>query len=240
VSVRGRWILPALLLAVAVAVAGCGSTKTSSPTTSTTAPPTATTTAPPEGTMPLTVYKIRDGKLVPTTVHVKQTQAVASAALAALGLPAKVSLAPGGTAVVELAHVTPAEAAEIVFTLTQFPAVQQVDIGPRHGLTRADVGSFAPLILVEVPAAGASVGPQIRILGTAEVFEATLVVQLVQRGKVVEEKTVTASAGAPQRGVFTAELNATEAGPATIVAYAPSAEDGSHQHEVRIPVTVAP
>ena len=190
--------------------------------------------------MPLTVYKIRKGVLVPTTVHVAQTQAVASAALAALGLPAKVSLAAGGTAVVELAHVTPAEAAEIVFTLTQFPAVQQVDVGGRHGLTRADVGSFAPLILVEAPAAGASVGPQIRILGTAEVFEATLVVQLVQRGKLVEEKTVTASAGAPQRGVFTTELNATEAGPATIIAYAPSAEDGSHQHEVRIPVTVAP
>jgi hypothetical protein len=239
VSVRGRWIFPALLLVIALAAAGCGSKKVSSPTTSTTAAP-PTTTAPAEGTMPLTVYEIRDGVLVPTTVHVKQTQAVASAALAALGLPAKVSLVAGGTAVVELDHVTPAEAAQIVFTLTQFPSVQQVDVGGRKDLTRADVGSFAPLILVETPAADASVGPQIRILGTAEVFEATLVVQLVQGGKVVEEKTVTASAGAPQRGVFTTELDATEAGPATIVAYAPSAEDGSHQHEVRIPVTVAP
>jgi len=149
VSVRGRRLLPALLLAIALAAAGCGSKKTSSPTTSTTPPPTST--APAQNTMPLTVYKIRNGVLVPTTVHVTQTRAVASAALAALGLPAKVSLAPGGTAVVELAHVTPAEAAEIVFTLTQFPAVQQVDVGGRHGLTRADVGSFAPLILVETP-----------------------------------------------------------------------------------------
>lgn len=233
---RGRLLLPALLAAVALVAAACGS-KTTSSTTSTTAPPT--TTQPAEETMPLTIYKIEHGLLTPTTVQIPQTQAVASSALTALGLPAKVGLV-GTTAVVSLQHATPAEIAEIVFTLTQFPSVQAVDVAGKKDLTRADYGRFAPLILVETPAADAQVGPEIRVLGTAEVFEGTLVVELWQNGRKIEGQTVTASAGAPQRGVFTTELHATEVGPATVVAYSPSAEDGSHQHEVRIPVTVAP
>jgi hypothetical protein len=234
--VRGRLLLPALLAAVALVATACGSKNTAS-TTSTAGPPT--TTKPAEETMPLTVYKLRNGLLTPTTVKIPPTRAVASSALAALGLPAQVGLV-GSTAVVSLQHATPAQIAQIVFTLTQFPSVQSVDVAGKKGLTRADYGRFAPLILVESPAAHAEVGPQIRVLGTAEVFEATLVVELIQKGKTIDEQTVTASAGAPERGVFTTVLNATEVGPATIVAYSPSAKDGSHQHEVRIPVTVAP
>jgi hypothetical protein len=234
--VRGRLLLPALLAAVALVAAACGS-KTTSSTTSTTVPPTTTT--PAKETIPLTVYKIQHGLLTPTTVDVPQTRAVATSALAALGLPAKVGLV-GSTAVVSLQHATPAEIAEIVFTLTQFPSVHAVDVAGKHDLTRADYGRFAPLILVESPAAGASVVPEIQIVGTAEVFEGTLVLELIQKGKKIDEETVTASAGAPERGLFAATLDATDVGPATIVAYAPSAEDGSHQHEVRIPVTVTP
>jgi hypothetical protein len=234
--VRGRLLLPALLAAVALVATACGSNDTSS-TSSTTAPPT--TSAPAVETMPLTIYKLRNGLLTPTTVQIPQTRAVATSALTALGLPAKVGLV-GSTAVVSLQHATPAEIAEIVFTLTQFPSVHAVDVAGKHDLTRADYGRFAPLILVESPAAGAAVGPQIQIYGTAEVFEGTLVAELWQGGKKIDETTVTASAGAPERGMFATELDATEVGAATIVAYAPSAEDGSHQHEVRIPVTVAP
>lgn len=236
VCVRGRLLLPALLAAVALVATACGS-KTTSSTTSTTAPPT--TTQPGTETMPLTIYKVEHGLLTPTTVQIPQTKAVATSALAALGLPARVGLV-GSTAVVSLNHATPAQIAEIVFTLTQFPAVHAVDVAGKHDLTRADYGRFAPLILVEAPAAHAAVGPQIQVYGTAEVFEGTLVVELWQKGKKVDEETVTASAGAPQRGLFATDLDATEVGPGTIVAYSPSAEDGSHQHEVRIPVTVAP
>jgi len=52
--------------------------------------------------------------------------------------------------------------------------------------------------------------------------------------------TATASEGAPGRGSFDTTLTAPGTGPATVVAYAPSAEDGSPQHEVRVPIVITP
>jgi len=66
-----------------------------------------------------------------------------------------------------------------------------------------------PPILIDTPAAGATVTKTVRVAGTASVFEATLVVQLVQDGKVVEKQTVTASEGAPGRGAFETTLHGT-------------------------------
>jgi hypothetical protein len=168
---------------------------------------------------------------------VPHTQAVASASLTALGLPAHVSVA-GGTATVALPHASPDEVAEIVYTLTQYPSIQRVDVAGRAGLTRNDVAAFVPPILVETPAAGATVPKQFQVHGSASVFEATLVVAVRQNGSTVEKKTVTASQGAPGRGSFDAPVSALYAGPATVVAYAPSAENGAPQHQVDIPITV--
>jgi hypothetical protein len=100
-------------------------------------------------------------------------------------------------------------------------------------------GGLRPIV-IESPAANAAVSHTITVTGTAQVFEATLVVELRRGGKLVERTTVTATAGAPARGRFSAKLHASSAGPATIVAYAPSAADGSPQHRVEVPVTVAP
>jgi hypothetical protein len=72
------------------------------------------------------------------------------------------------------------------------------------------------------------------------VFEATLVVELVRDGNVLDKQTVTASQGAPARGTFATTLHAPSAGPATVSAFAPSAADGSPQHQVDVPVTVKP
>ena len=130
------------------------------------------------------------------------------------------------------------QVAEIVWTLTQFPTVSSVDVAGRTGLTRSDFAQYAPLIEIDQPAAGATVPAAFRVTGSAVVFEATLVVELVRGGTVLERQTVTASAGAPERGTFETTLHAPSAGAATVVAYAPSAEDGSHQHEVDVPVTV--
>jgi hypothetical protein len=77
------------------------------------------------------------------------------------------------------------------------------------------------------------------VSGTASVFEATLVVQLVRDGRVIEKQTVSASEGAPGRGPFDATVHATP-GALTVQAFAPSAADGSPQHEVDIDVTVTP
>ena len=62
-----------------------------------------------------------------------------------------------GTADVALAEATPEQTAEIVYTLTQFPSIKRVDVAGRTGLTRADVAPFVPPILVETPAAHATV-----------------------------------------------------------------------------------
>ena len=93
-------------------------------------------------------------------------------------------------------------------------------------------------IVIDSPEAGAVVPAAFHVRGTASVFEATLVVELVVDGKVVIRKTVTASEGAPDRGTFDTVLHAPNPGPARVVAFSPSAENGEPQHQVEAPVTV--
>jgi hypothetical protein len=186
----------------------------------------------------LTVFRISAGVLRPSVVHVPRTQAVATAALRALGVDASVQIS-AGTATVDDPHASDAEVAEIVYTLTQFASVQRIDVAGRTGLTRDDLAAYEPPILVEAPAANATVPGTFTVSGSASVFEATLVVQVVRDGEVLEKKSVTASAGAPDRGTFSTSVHAT-AGDATVEVFAPSAEDGSAQHEVDVPVTIGP
>jgi hypothetical protein len=189
--------------------------------------------------MALTVFRVENGALSAQVVHVPHTSAPASSALGALGLASPVTIA-GGTATVDRPHATADEVAEIVYTLTQFPTVQRVDVAGRKGLTRDDLISYVPPIFVESPASGATVARTFHVTGSASVFEATLVVQLVVGGQVVEQQSVTASEGAPGRGTFDATLHSKTAGPARVVAYAPSAENGQPQHQIDVPVTITP
>ena len=215
-------------------VVGCGSSPRATESV-------ATTTTPASGSLKplaLTVFEVDKGLLRPRVAHVPHTTAVAAAALRALGLEAAVTIS-GGTATVALDHAKQDEDAEIVYTLTQFATVERVDVAGRVGLTRDDFASYVPPVLVEAPAAGAIVPGTFHVSGTASVFEATLVVQLVRDGKVIAKRTVTASEGAPGRGTFDTTLTATP-GAVTVAAFAPSAADGTPQHEVDVPVTVAP
>jgi hypothetical protein len=189
--------------------------------------------------MALTVFQVEGGLLHPEVVRVPHTTAVASAALGALRLAAPVTISDG-TARVQLSHATPDQVAEIVYTLTQFPSITQVDVAGRAGLTRDDFAAYLPIIFVESPASGSDVPTTVAVSGTATVFEATLVVELVRGGKILDKQTVTASEGAPARGTFATTLHAPSAGPAVVTAFAPSAEDGTPQHQVDVPVTVTP
>lgn len=220
------------LTAVALLAAGCGSG--SHPTV------TETTSTVPSSPKPLaiTVFVVDQGTLHPRLERVPATRAVARAALGSLGIGAPVTIA-GGTATVDLAKATNDQVAEIVYTLTQFPSVQRVDVAGRTGLTRDDFAAYVPPILVETPAPGAEVHETFHVSGTASVFEATLVVQLVRHGKVISKWTVTASEGAPARGTFDATFTATP-GALVVAAFSPSAADGTPQHEVDVPVTVTP
>ena len=241
----GKTLLPLFLAAVAASASGCGSSSTSASgttldttPTSTTAPTTTGHSASPGPTF-LTIFRVRSRVLSPEMVHVPQTKAVAAAALAALGLAAPVTITDG-TASVQLAEATPAEVAEIVYTLTEFPSITRVDVAGRAGLTRDDFAAFLPTIFIASPAAGANVPLTFTVTGSAEVFEATLVVELVRGGKVLVKESVTASEGAPARGTFEVTLHAPSPGDATVTAFAPSAENGSPQHQVDVPVTVTP
>lgn len=221
-----------LALGLGLLAAGCGSSGTE--TASTTPPEPTTTTQTSQ--MPLTIYRVEDGALHATQVQVPQTEAVAGASLKALGVDAAATIS-NGTATVQLDSASDEQIAEIVYTLTQFSSIERVDVAGKTGLTRDSVAAFVPPILIDTPAAGATVSSSFRVAGTASVFEATLVVQLVQDGKVVEKKTVTASEGAPGRGTFSTTLHGSS-GAGTVQAFAPSAEDGSPQHQVNVPITL--
>ncbi len=226
---RFRLLILGLLAGIAV---GCGSTST--------APEPVTTASVPVPVSPqpiaVTVFRVVNGLLRPSVERVPHTAAVASAALGALGLGAGVTISDG-TARVALDKATQDQAAEIVYTLTQFATVKSVDVAGRMGLTRDDFASYIPPIFIESPAADAEVPDTFHVSGTASVFEATLVVQLVRNGKVILKQSVTASEGAPGRGTFDTTVHATP-GAVTVAAFSPSAADGTPQHEVDVPVTI--
>jgi len=222
VVIRRTLALGALLLVFAVT--GCGTSNTSTTTRQ-------TTTSTPAPKTHITVFRIVGGILHAQDVAVPKTQAVAGAALQALGIDAGVTIA-GGTATVDLSSAGDDQVAEIVYTLTQFASVQRVDVAGHTALTRDDEAQFVPPILIESPADGAAVPATFTVRGSASVFEATLVLEVVAGGKTFVHQTVTASEGAPGRGTFSAALHVAATGPVKLVAYAPSAADGSPQHEV--------
>jgi Immunoglobulin-like domain of bacterial spore germination len=221
----------ALLLALVALASGCGGSSSAEHETTTVHVPVS----PPP--MALTVFQVENGKLHAETVNVPATRAVAHAALGALGLGSADVTIDAGTATVELDEATPEQVAEIVYTLTQYSSVQRVDVGGRMGLTRDDVTTFVPPILVERPANAGTVATTFTVSGTASVFEATLVLEVRRGTAMLSRQTVTASEGAPGRGTFSATVHA-PAGHVTLAAYSPSAEDGSHQHEQDLKLTV--
>jgi hypothetical protein len=188
--------------------------------------------------MELTVFAMRDGQLRAVVVEAPQTEATAAASLRALGIDAGVTIA-AGTATVDFPDATQQQIAEIVYTLTQYASVQRVDVAAGKGLTRTDVDpSYLPQIFIESPGVSAKVAKTFHVTGTAQVFEATFVVELKISNRVAVKQTVTASEGAPNRGTFDMTLTAPAAGPAELVAFERSAENGAPLHTVTIPLTV--
>jgi hypothetical protein len=147
-----------------------------------------------------------------------------------------------------------ARLAQVVFTLTQFPTIQTVlfalDGEPvevfggeglvmDHPVGRADFEQWTPLIFVESPAVGDSIANPVRVHGTANTFEATFVLQILDAdGTMLADEVVTATSGTGTRGTFDVTVAyATPSGAeGTLYVFEASARDGSPVHEVRIPV----
>jgi hypothetical protein len=100
-----------------------------------------------------------------------------------------------------------------------------------------------PAIVVRTPASGDELRSPITVSGTANVFEATVAIRLLDAdGQVLAASFATATCGSGCRGAFAAEVaffvEARESG--TIVVFEPSAEDGSPLHAVTISVVLVP
>jgi germination protein M len=252
-------------LAVAI-LAGCGGDDDPSTEAQSTIPPTAgpaeTATVPDTAPAILKVYFLQDGKVAVASRSVVAGPAVARAALVQLlegptaaesarglssAIPAgteleDVTIDDDATAVVELSQsLDPAATAQVVYTVTQFPSVRRVRLEGTD-YVRADFEDQTPAILVESPVPGEDVSSPLRIEGTANTFEATFQVEVVDaRGRVVGERFVTATSGSGDRGTFDAVVTfAAMPGPVRLVTYEVSAEDGSRLNETAIPLQVAP
>lgn len=154
--------------------------------------------------------------------------------------------------------------AQVVYTLTQFPTVSKgvlfkLDGKPLTTLngvdlsqpqTRADYEGVTPAILVETPtafdtvpapAAGADALRTLKVKGTANVFEATFWISLVDgQGKTLFKHVEQATSGSGTRGTFSVTLSfATSAAAGTLSVWDVSMKDGSVQHKVSIPLTFA-
>jgi len=150
-----------------------------------------------------------------------------------------------------------ARVAQVVATLTRFPTIDRVafrldgepveTIGGEGvvvdpPLSRLEIEDQTPQILVESPLPGDTVTSPIRLRGTANVFEATVSIQVRDTtGTVVLEAFTTATSGTGTRGTFDTALTLPgQTGTMTITAFESSAEDGRPLHAVDVQVTLEP
>jgi len=227
-------------------LAGCGGTNR---------PPTAPTTT---GERPhaLELYFLHGNALRPLQVSVPDTPAIATAALQKLfaGPPQGVGTAipagtrlesiavSGGRATVRLStdRLTHSAQGQIVYTLTQFPTITSVDGGPFA--LPANRASFADLtpraaIFVAQPQRDSTASSPIHVSGTADVFEGTLAVDVWSHGRRIRTQPIQATSGTGTRGTWSATI-AVPPGPAKLVFYEPSAENGQPLHATTVDVTV--
>lgn len=147
----------------------------------------------------------------------------------------------GGAAAVRLRQ------AQVVYTLTQFPTVSGVRFtrdGQPAGthVGRGQYADLLPPIVVLDPVIGQRVTSPITVTGTADVFEATVNVRLLDAaGRQIAAAFTTASCGSGCRGDFRIRLPYRSGGgrAATLEAYQVSPRDGSRRDVVAVPVDLS-
>ena len=147
---------------------------------------------------------------------------------------------------------------QVVYTLTQFSTVRSVlfqvegrtvtTFGPEGIVldgpqSRKDFEDLLPSMFVDRPAFGAAAGNPARITGTANVFEATFRVALLDASKkVLVDKMNMATCGTGCRGTFdvTLQYDVPKAQWGTLRVYFGSAVDGSPEDIRDYPVWLTP
>jgi germination protein M len=248
--------LAAVALAL-VLVAGCGGDDESGSPAETT----------PE-TIELKVYGIKNGQLWPVRRVVPSTESVERAALDELleaptdqeleefGLRNYAAPTDGDLQGLEIdgtlarvestADLREDGLGQVVFTLTQFPAITSVEVAMPEGTRtyrRADFEKLTPPILVEDPLAYEEVTSPLRVTGTANTFEATFAYELTDTdGRIVDENFVTATSGTGTRGTFeftTGPFEVPFDGFGALIVFENSANDGSRINLVEIPLRMS-
>jgi len=232
--------------------------------------PPAGTTSAQSGTITIQLWFTRAGRLAPArrtrpatlaTSRLALTELAAgpSAAERAAGLGTALPAEPGFTVEGISGRVATVDAgpafsagspaavrlrqAQVVYTLTQFPTVARVRF--RSGGDPAGRGAYAdllPPIVVLDPVIGRRVSSPITITGTADVFEATVSVRLLDgAGAELATAFTTATCGSGCRGDYrlTLPYRTTGGGAGTVEVYQVSARDGSRQDVVSVPVRLA-
>jgi hypothetical protein len=148
--------------------------------------------------------------------------------------------------------------AQVVYTLTQFPTVKgvrfELDGVPVSSFSgegvildapvdRGDYTDFLPAIFVDRPAWGGVLGNPARLVGVANVFEATFHVRIKDAGgHSLADGPVTASCGTGCWGTFdvTVPYKIATAAWGTLQVYELSAQDGSVINLTEYPVWLTP
>jgi hypothetical protein len=228
---------------------------------------TPTVDPSPSETLTLQLWFTRGGRIVPTRRTRPNTVATSALALSELAagpstaeakaglttlLPADVDVVRivGGTATLRpppsLGDGDPGTVrlrrAQVVYTLTQFPTVRRVAFSADERPTgRGDYADLLAPVVVTDPAIGQRVTGPVTVAGTADVYEGTVSIRILDAaGREVGTAFTTASCGTGCRGDYRAtvayRLTATQ--PGTIEVYEVSPKDGSRINVVAVPVIV--
>lgn len=147
--------------------------------------------------------------------------------------------------------------AQLVYTMTEFQTVQSVELkiegrpattfssegivldGP---MTRADFEDLMAPIIVETPAAGQRVTSPVRISGNANVFEATVSIEILVGDETAAAAFTTATCGTGCRGTYSKNVRfqVPEEVEAVIRVFESSAQNGAPIHVVSVPVVLVP
>ncbi|MGC4749847.1 Gmad2 immunoglobulin-like domain-containing protein [Micromonospora sp. DT201] len=235
-------------------------------------PPRAAATTPPapasttnRDTVTIELWFVRAGQLVPTRRARPATVATSRLALTELAAgPTPAEAATGLTTLVsagvEVTRITdglatlrvppaddPAQRrlreAQVVWTLTQFPTVRQVRVDDDAPVDRTDYADLLPPIVVTGPLPDDRVVTPLTVTGTADVFEATVSVRVLDAaGREVATGFGTASCGSGCRGGYRVVVGWRTAREqkGTVEVYEVSARDGTRINTMAVPVTLAP
>jgi germination protein M len=147
---------------------------------------------------------------------------------------------------------------QVVYTLTQYPTVQSVlfeiegrpvTVFSSEGIVldapvgRDDFEDLLPAIFVDRPAFEAGLGNPARIVGSANVFEATFLITLLNgSGTTIGQTQAMATCGTGCRGTFdmTLPYSSSESGWGTLRVWDGSAKDGSPENVREYPVWLTP